>query len=211
MQSTFYTIYKTTNLVNGKIYIGKHVTSDLNDGYMGSGKLLQNAIAKYGVENFSKEILHVFDNEADMNACEAELVTEAFVLQETNYNLCVGGQGGFSYINRNGLGVTDTQKEAARQHRRVIWNERKAQLMDNAEWREAYLQRVSQACKGRTSPFKGKCHTAETKNKMSASSKGKSCGEKNSQFGTRWITNGSENKKINKADAIPEGWYAGRK
>ncbi len=41
----YYVIYKTTNLVNGKFYIGKHQTNDLNDGYIGSGKILRLAIA----------------------------------------------------------------------------------------------------------------------------------------------------------------------
>jgi len=97
----FYTIYKTTNLVNNKIYIGKHSTKDLNDGYMGSGTWLLQAFDKYGIANFSKELLHVFDTEELMNTKEAELVTEAFCLATNTYNICRGGQGGFSYINRN--------------------------------------------------------------------------------------------------------------
>ena len=44
----FFIIYQTTNLINNKIYIGKHQTSDLDDGYLGSGKLLLQAIKKYG-------------------------------------------------------------------------------------------------------------------------------------------------------------------
>lgn len=46
----FYFIYCTTNMVNGKIYVGKHKTTRLNDGYIGSGKLLKHAINKYGRE-----------------------------------------------------------------------------------------------------------------------------------------------------------------
>jgi len=48
----FYTVYKTINLVNGKIYVGLHVTDKLDDDYLGSGKLIQAAIKKYGRENF---------------------------------------------------------------------------------------------------------------------------------------------------------------
>ncbi len=98
-----YYIYQITNNVNGKIYIGKHKTKDLNDGYFGSGKLLKRAIEKYGKENFTKEILFTFDSEEELNAKEGELVTEDFCLLDSNYNLCVGGQGGFSYINRESL------------------------------------------------------------------------------------------------------------
>jgi hypothetical protein len=53
----YYLIYKITNLINNKIYIGKHITKDKNDDYMGSGKLITRAIEKYGLENFKKEII----------------------------------------------------------------------------------------------------------------------------------------------------------
>jgi hypothetical protein len=43
----FYIIYKITNKINGKIYIGKHQTKDVQDSYMGSGKRLRYAIKKY--------------------------------------------------------------------------------------------------------------------------------------------------------------------
>src|SRR3546814_9039212 len=49
-----------------------------------------------------------------MNLKEAEIVTEEFISKNNTYNLCSGGKGGFSYINRNGLGVSENQKEASR-------------------------------------------------------------------------------------------------
>ncbi len=64
-----------------------HQTSDLNDNYMGSGFAIQKAIQKYGVEQFNKEILHIFDNEQEMRNKEKELV----IISENTYNLCEGG------------------------------------------------------------------------------------------------------------------------
>ena len=93
----FYTIYKTTNNINGKYYIGKHKTTNLDDMYIGSGKILKHAIKKHGIDNFIKEYLFIFDNEEDMNNKEAELVSEEFIKEDTNYNLKLGGEGGWDY------------------------------------------------------------------------------------------------------------------
>lgn len=101
-QLMFYTIYQITNKINSKIYIGKHKTEKIDDAYMGSGTHLQRAIKKYGIENFSKEILFTFDNEDEMNRKESELVSEQFIKEDTNYNLCIGGNGGWSYVINNG-------------------------------------------------------------------------------------------------------------
>lgn len=94
----YYTVYKITNKINGKTYTGMHKTNDLNDGYMGSGKLIKSAIKKYGIENFTKEILHIFDNEQDMKNKEKEVV----IVSERTYNMNEGGHGGFGYINAKG-------------------------------------------------------------------------------------------------------------
>lgn len=67
---TYYGIYKITNLLNGKMYIGQHTTSNLDDGYMGSGKLLKRAIAKYGRENFRKEWLMFCEDADELNYME---------------------------------------------------------------------------------------------------------------------------------------------
>ncbi len=90
----FFTIYKTTNIKNGKYYLGKHQTSNLNDNYLGSGIALVSAIKKYGRESFIKEILFVFDTEEEMNRKERELITESIAKSKNTYNKGIGGEGG---------------------------------------------------------------------------------------------------------------------
>jgi hypothetical protein len=204
----FYTVYKITNKLDEKIYIGKHQTKDLNDGYVGSGKRLLYAIEKYGIENFEKEILFQFDNEDDMNAKESELVTEEFCLREDTYNLCPGGKGGFGYINKNGLTpVNDgSERHRARMRRAGLNNIGKLQeKFKDPVFYEAW--KLSLNGRPPTRGTTGKKFSEDTKKKMSESGKGKG----NSQFGTMWITNGSNSKKIKKEADIPEGWSKGRK
>jgi len=99
MENKLYTIYKITNLLNGMIYIGQHVTKNLNDGYMGSGSNLKEAYKEFDIKNFTKEILFVFDTKEEMVNKEKEIVNKEFILRTDTYNIFLGG-GGFS---TNGL------------------------------------------------------------------------------------------------------------
>lgn len=90
----YHVIYKITNKLNGKEYIGKHSTNHINDSYMGSGRVLLSALKKHGKENFDKEVLYTFDNEKDAYDKEAELVNEDYILREDTYNVKLGGPGG---------------------------------------------------------------------------------------------------------------------
>jgi hypothetical protein len=207
-------IYQITNIINNKTYIGKHQTNDIQDSYMGSGKLLSRAIRKHGMANFTKQVLHIFDTEEDMNRMESELVTEAFCERADTYNLCPGGHGGFGYINSNGLAVSLTQqrirdpglklKTLDRAKDKIQWlTENDPQFVSN---RAATARKMHESGRGRVPSTKGLRHSVLTKDKMSKSATGSS----NSQFGSKWYTDGVVNKKIAKADPVPDGFYAGR-
>lgn len=83
--------YKITNNINGCFYYGIHSTNDLDDGYMGSGKRLKKAYKKYGVENFTKEILKYFDTLKELSDYEAEIVNEEMINNPCCYNMSLGG------------------------------------------------------------------------------------------------------------------------
>lgn len=98
----YHFIYKTTNLLNGKYYIGMHTTTNLNDGYLGSGKYLRRSILKHGKENFKCEILQFCDSKEELSRREREMVTIQEVVKTECMNLKAGGFGGFA--------VEDTKK-----------------------------------------------------------------------------------------------------
>lgn len=198
-----YYLYRVTNKVNGKIYVGVHKTKDLNDGYMGSGKILGFAIKKHGIENFEKEILEYFEDAASMFEREKEIVNEEFLLRNDVYNLRRGGYGGFDHINANGLRggfITDTARQNgwAKMQEKGIWF--------TAEYREKHSVKAKKQNFGQA--FKGKTHSEETRKRISDSTKETSRGERNSQHGSFWITDGISSKKC-RGD-IPGGWSRGR-
>lgn len=136
----FYTVYKTTNKINNKFYIGMHQTKNLNDEYLGSGKRLKKAIEKHGLENFTKQILFIFDNEEDMKNKEKELV----LLSEMSYNLCEGGKGGFGYLNRTRLNTTGVKNRNYKEISKKASNTRK---LNNFSHSEETKQKISASSK----------------------------------------------------------------
>lgn len=94
-------VYKTTNLINGKMYIG--VDSKNDENYYGSGKILKKAISKYGTQNFKKEIIKEFESIEEAYIYEKEYISEMNAVSSENfYNIQEGGKGGWSHINVKG-------------------------------------------------------------------------------------------------------------
>ena len=87
-------VYLTTNLLNGMRYVGKHRYNGFDPNYYGSGKLLGRAINKYGIKNFSVEVIKYFDSEEEAYSYEYELIKELGAIEDPNYyNLVPGGYG----------------------------------------------------------------------------------------------------------------------
>ena len=115
----YYYFYKITNLINKHYYYGIHSTNNLNDGYMGSGIRLHKAYKKYGIENFTKEILKFFDTRKEATDYEAEMVTETLVKDENCYNVALGGE----IVNTlNCIVVYDNQEKCLKKVHRDIVN-----------------------------------------------------------------------------------------
>ena len=208
-EKKYHYIYKTTNIKNGKYYIGMHSTDNLEDGYMGSGKRLRRSLKKYGKQNFKSEILEFLPNRVSLVEKEKELINEKLLKDSLSMNIKKGGEGGFVNNEHKIKFINEAVKMFNINKEKMV--ERKKWLWDNdKEWRDNFSKKLSNSKIGNIS-WTGLHHTEETKRKISEKNSINQKGENNSQFGTRWVTNGKENTKIKKEETIPNGWRLGRK
>jgi hypothetical protein len=195
-----------------------HSTNDLNDGYVGSGKILRYSIRKYGLENHRFEILEHLSDRKSLFLRESEMVNQDLLSDPLCMNLRYGGDGGWEHINTNTSLRIEKNKKAreitAKKLEKTYGSEYQSILgKKGGKIRVTLHPNLSSeiAKRGHLEgwlSFKGKKHTEESKEKMR---KSKNVGMDNSQYGSMWITNGTDNKKIKKNDLIPTGWFNGRK
>lgn len=194
---------------------------------MGSGKVIRSSIEKYGIENFKKDILETFQDAKSMYAREKELVTEEFLEREDVYNLRRGGTGGFDYINKNKLnGFSDNnvakkgrvsadkklKEKYGKNWRKVLselgHNAIKKKYQDNHEYLKVRIECMKYARKYAFSE-ESNLKRQKTLKKIFSGNKHQS-GNKNSNYGKHWITDGINNKSVYKNDIIPDGYRKGR-
>lgn len=193
----YYYFYKITNLLNEHYYYGVHQTDNLDDGYMGSGSRLHRAYDKYGIENFKKEILKYFDNAEDMYNYEEFVVTEELTKDNNCYNIIKGGLGDVHPFSKVNIAGFVTVKNSEGEIFRVSVNDER--------YISGELVHISTGLK----------HTDIAKHKMSQHHKiyKQQSGEKNSQYGVRYVSKYDNNewktKKISVKELdnyLKEGW-----
>lgn len=152
-----YCVYCVTNKLNGKTYIGQHHTDNLNDNYMGSGKIILEACAKYGVENFSKSILAITEIKKVVNILEKYFIALYREEGKAEYNIANGGDGG-SVLNF----LSDEQIKN--------WKLKIGEKSKGHKLSEEAKRKISKAHTGKTV-------SKETRQKISEAGKGRVCSE----------------------------------
>jgi len=166
-------IYITTNMINGKKYIGQKVfdTNSMWKSYLGSGTYLKNAINKYGKENFYREIVAIAYSQEDLNRFEIELIKNHNAVKSKDYyNISYGGESVMF-----GRKHTDkTKQQMSRSFKGRVYSEEhnikisKSKLESNFKYSKESKQKMSDSHIGKKLP-------KEQKEKISA----KTTGEKN--------------------------------
>ena len=201
-------VYKITNLVNGKIYVGLKSGSKFVNSYWGSGSLIRKAIAKYGKDNFSREVLAWCYTRDELEQTEIYWIAKLDAMNpEVGYNLTIGGHTtlGYKYSaeqlaskkTRNGQKQSQETKEkislsikkyfAENPRPHIPHTDETKQKIGAAHKGKTTSQetrdKLSAALSGENSPLYGVPLTEEHKQNISKNRKGKCCGPDHQDFG----------------------------
>lgn len=167
-------IYKTTNLINGKYYIGMDTNNDPE--YYGSGYIFKKALKKYGKENFKKEILVYCESYEELKIAEKTIVNESICKDPISYNIAEGGHGGNTRLGWN----EDRLIKYKNLQSKIQSGENNG--MYGKSQSEEGRKRISESNKrenhpnnnrdGEKNPFHGKTHSEENKMRWSINRSG---------------------------------------
>lgn len=174
-------VYITTNLINGKRYIGQHKSKVFDASYLGSGTILKRAFDKYGKENFKCEILEWCETFDILN--EKEKYYIKFYNADISpdfYNICIGG-----YNSRGRRGKNNPM------YGKPSWNKG---VPMSEETKKRLSESKTNKYKGLNSPLYGTHRTEETKRKIGENRKGKYAGKNNPNYGNHKLQGGKHPK-----------------
>lgn len=208
-------IYKTTNLINNKIYIGqKKASKFLGNKYLGSGKRLAEAVDKYGKDNFKVEMIEEALNEKDIDKKEMYWISYyKSTDMAIGYNICEGGR-----VNRackgdnNPSRRADVRKKISETHKR-LFREGKAKIPSRLGMHNTEESKRKQSENAKINPnygMRGKKTSEQTKNKIRLAVIGKPKKSK----GYVHITNDIEDSMVSKDELqkyLDKGWRLGRR
>lgn len=209
-------IYLTTNLVNEKIYIGKHKISKnkgLNASYIGSGTLFKFAFKKYGKENFKRKILRICYTFRELQIWE-HVYIKKYHSQDKNigYNIADGDINSSEYNPTKLPEVRDKIKNKIIE-RGGVEGEKNPNYGNywTDEQKEALSKKMVGRYDGKKNPNYGNKWSEEKKNQLSKKlhEKAQSDGYVNPMQDKVRITNGSVNTIISKDTPLPEGYWYG--
>ncbi|AND75017.1 hypothetical protein pf16_94 [Pseudomonas phage pf16] len=173
----YYIVYETINKINGKVYIGKHKTTNMEtDRYIGSGNLIKQAIKKYGEENFERSIIFCAFTEEDAFEVERILVDEEFVRRVDTYNLATGGRGGYTmseeFCERASKRMMGEGNPNFGKPRPDHSKKKQSDAMKGRTLSDEHKSKISEAVRGENHPNFGKHHSEETRMKLRESNLG---------------------------------------
>jgi len=146
----FHYIYKITNKINNKYYIGRHSTKILKDYYFGSGIGISNAVKKYGRKNFKFEIIAQAKTTEDLWELEKQIVNEKIKKDRMSYNQTYGGKSYLDGLKKyNPIKFKEHQKKAGlkggqstKKIRTKEWH-RKGQKNSSRNRAEKYIYKIT--------------------------------------------------------------------
>jgi group I intron endonuclease len=152
MAKKFNYVYVTTCLINNKQYVGSHCTDNIDDNYIGSGRLFLKAVRKHGKENFKREIIEEFNDPIKAREKEGPLIEELNTLDPHGYNLSPKG----------GIGFKGAKHSESTKKKMSIWQKGKTYIELYGPEKAADMKRKQRENKlGKSTSRKGKGHKQE--------------------------------------------------
>lgn len=208
----YHFVYKVLCNTTNRFYVGVHSTECIDDGYLGSGTALKNSLKKYGRSDHIREILKFFDSIEEAYLYERELVTQDMLKDPLCMNLALGGLGGVGHQGAGPRRMAELRQldtEWAKMHSQAL-----SQGIKKAHASGNYPNWGFQAINAKINSEKALSESSRKKRLDTFEKIGHAKGSKNSQYGTKWVSNEHETIKINSANLdsyLSKGYIRGRK